>query len=166
MIGKLKKIFETQTTILQKKAGVFKEEEIECAIDNEIVSCSEVDSVPFIGEDTTNYHEWIEEELEEKPYTGVPAPDYLQPDPWFSSDPVRSEKQLDYMEQETEIKKQEEENRQYWTNESENIHQEMYELATKSCKTTTQLNPVGGSETFQEGPGDWMSGSGFNQYRG
>ena len=53
------------------------------------------------------------------------------------------------------------ENRQYWTNESENIHQEMYDLATKNGKTTTQLNPVGGSETFQEGPGGWTSGTGY-----
>ena len=75
--------------------------------------------------------------------------------------PVISDKGQDYMEKETEIKKQEEENRQYWTNESEDIHQEMYDLATKSGKTTTQLNPVGGSETFQEGPGGWMSGTGY-----
>ena len=66
------------------------------------------------------------------------------------------------MEKETEIKKQEAENRQYWTNESENIHQEMYEIATKNGKTTVQLNPVGGSETFQEGPGGWTSGTGYH----
>ena len=65
------------------------------------------------------------------------------------------------MERETEFKKQEQENRQYWTNESENIHQEMYDLATKNGKTTVQLNPVGGSETFQEGPGGWMSSTGY-----
>ena len=69
------------------------------------------------------------------------------------------------MERETEFKKQEQENRQYWTNESENIHQEMYdfneERITKNGKTTVQLNPVGGSETFQEGPGGWMSGTGY-----
>ena len=58
-------------------------------------------------------------------------------------------------------KKEEEESRQYWTNESQNIHQEMYDLATKNGKTTVQLNPVGGSETFQEGPGGWMSGTGY-----
>ena len=85
-------------------------------------------------------------------------------DDWFSGpygSPTITEKQKDYMEQETEIKKQEEENRQYWTNESEDIHQEMYDLATKNGKTTTQLNPVGGSETFQEGPGGWTSGTGY-----
>ena len=139
MIDKLKKIIETQTTILQKKAGSFKEEEIECAIDETVVECEEMDSPPYVG---------------------VPAPVVLSGDPWFG-DPVLSNDSQDYMEKETQIKQQEEENRQYWTNESENIHQEMYELATKSGKTTVQLNPVGGSETFQEGPGGWMSGTGY-----
>ena len=53
--------------------------------------------------------------------------------------------------QEAEIKKQEAENRQYWTKESANIHQEMYEIATKSGATTLQLDPIGGSENFQGG---------------
>ena len=113
---------------------------VECAIDEEVVECDEMDNPPYVG---------------------VPAPAYLKDDPWFGPAPFRSKKQLDYIEQETEIKKQESENRQYWTNESEDIHQEIYELATKSGKTTTQLNPVGGSETFQEGPGGWMSGTGY-----
>ena len=33
----------------------------------------------------------------EQPYVGVPAPDYLPEDPWFSS-PVLSEKQMTYKE--------------------------------------------------------------------
>ena len=103
---------------------------------------------------------------QDNPYVGVECDErILNPvDDWFSGpygSPTITEKQKDYMEQETEIKKQEEENRQYWTNESENIHQEMYDLATKNGKTTTQLNPVGGSETFQEGPGGWTSGTGY-----
>ena len=116
------------------------EDNIECAIDETIVECKEMDNDPS--------------------YTGVPAPVALSGDPWFG-DPVLSEESKDYMERETEFKKQEEENRQYWTNESENIHQEMYDLATKNGKTTVQLDPVGGSETFQEGPGGWMSGTGY-----
>ena len=112
---------------------------VECAIDEEVVDCDKMDSPSYVG---------------------VPAPQYLKEDEWFGA-PVISDKGQDYMEKETEIKKQESENRQYWTNESEDIHQEMYELATKSGKTTTQLNPVGGSETFQEGPGGWMSGTGY-----
>ena len=112
--------------------------EVECAIDQDVVECDEMDSPP---------------------YTGVPAPVVLTDDPWFGA-PVISDENQDYMEKETEIKKQEEENRQYWTNESEDIHQEMYDLATKNYSTITQLDPVGGSETFQEG---WQSGSGLLQ---
>ena len=37
------------------------------------------------------------------------------------------------------------------TKESPNIHQEMYDLATKSGATTVQLDPIGGSENFQGG---------------
>ena len=37
------------------------------------------------------------------------------------------------------------------TKESSNIHQEMYEMATKSGATTVQLDPIGGSENFQGG---------------
>jgi|TARA_B100000902_G_C27042117_1_gene779879 hypothetical protein len=83
-------------------------------------------------------------------HTGVPAPAYLKDDEWFGPAPV-SEKGQDYMEKETEIKQQEEENRQYWTKEPENIHQVMYEIATKSGATTIQLDPIGGSENFQGG---------------
>ena len=35
--------------------------------------------------------------------------------------------------------------------EPENIHQVMYEMATKSGATTVQLDPIGGSENFQGG---------------
>ena len=139
MIDKLKKIIETQTTILQKKAGIFKEEEIECAIDEEVVECDEMDS----------------------PYVGVPAPVVSPHDDWFD-DPPKSEMQMEYEHINDDP------HDGWWlrpeyqdTKESPNIHQEMYELATKAGKTTVQLNPVGGSETFQEGPGGWMSGTGY-----
>ena len=139
MIDKLKKIIETQTTILQKKAGIFKEEEIECAIDEEVVECDEMDS----------------------PYVGVPAPAVSPHDDWFD-DPPKSEMQMEYEHINDDP------HDGWWlrpeyqdTKESPNIHQEMYELATKAGKTTVQLNPVGGSETFQEGPGGWMSGTGY-----
>ena len=105
------------------------EEKVECAIDETIVECAEMD-VPA--------------------YTGVPAPVYLENDEWFGN-AVVSEKSQDYMIQETEIKQQESENRQYWTNEPEDIHQVMYEMATKSGATTVQLDPIGGSENFQGG---------------
>ena len=107
------------------------EKDIECAIDEDVVECSEMDSPP---------------------YTGIPAPILTTVDDWFSAPyGCPTEKQKDYMEKEAEIKKQEAENRQYWTKESANIHQEMYDLATKSGATTVQLDPIGGSENFQGG---------------
>ena len=107
------------------------EKDIECAIDEDVVECSEMDSPP---------------------YTGIPAPILTPVDDWFSGPyGCPTEKQQDYMVQEAEIKKQEAENRQYWTKESANIHQEMYDLATKSGATTVQLDPIGGSENFQGG---------------
>ena len=114
------------------------EDDIECAIDENIVDCKTFD------------------DEQEKAYVGVPAPILNPVDEWFSSPygfavPAITQKQKDYMAQEAEIKKQEEENRQYWTKESSNIHQEMYNLATKSGATTIQLDPIGGSENFQGG---------------
>ena len=113
------------------------EEDIECAIDENTIECNHLD------------------DDQEKAYVGVPAPILNPVDEWFASPygcpPAITEKQQDYMAQEAEIKKQEAENRQYWTKESANIHQEMYDLATKSGATTVQLDPIGGSENFQGG---------------
>ena len=106
------------------------EKEIECAIDENIVECTE---------------------MEEEPFTGVPAPIVLTKDPWFGFAPV-SDANIDYMEREHKAFKQDALN--YYnqeTKESPNIHQEMYELATKSGATTLQLDPIGGSENFQGG---------------
>ena len=131
MFKKLKQFFETQTSLLEKKAGIFKEEDIECSVDEQIVDCKELD---------------------EDPYVGVPAPILTPVDDWFSSPygfatkmPL-TEKQKDYMEKETEMKKAE-----VQTKEPDNIHQLMYEIATKSAATTLQLDPIGGSENFQGG---------------
>ena len=131
MIKKLKQFFETQTSLLKKKAGVFKEEDIECSIDEQIVDCKDLD---------------------EDPYIGVPAPILTPVDDWFSSPygfatkmPL-TEKQRDYMENETEMKKAE-----VQTKEPDNIHQLMYEIATQSSATTLQLDPIGGSENFLGG---------------
>ena len=96
----------------------------------------------------------------EEPYTGIPAPAYLSEDPWFPS-PIRSQKQLDYMEQETEIKRQERE--ENFSVEPEDIHQKLYEVATGNQSTTLHLDPPGGSENFQEG--GWNSGTGMGQFR-
>ena len=125
MIKRIKQLIETQTSLLRKKAGVFKEEDIECAIDEQLVDCKEIDR---------------------EPYVGVPAPTLTPYDDWFS-EPVTTSKQQDYMERETEIKKQE----AAFASEPENIHQLMYEIATESSTTTLQLDPIGGSENFQGG---------------
>tara|TARA_Y100000022_G_scaffold94024_1_gene81132 strand:+ start:548 stop:931 length:384 start_codon:yes stop_codon:yes gene_type:complete len=109
----------------------FKEEKVECAIDEDIVECSEMDSPS---------------------YTGVPAPAYLEYDEWFDV-PTYSEKQLDYMEHEYEVKRQDRE--ENFSVEPDNIHELMYDMATESQSTTLYIDPPGGSENFQEG---WQSG--------
>ena len=50
------------------------------------------------------------------------------------------------MEQETEMKRQEEN----FSVEPDDIHQKMYEIATKNQSTTLHLDPPGGSETFNK----------------
>jgi len=136
MIKKIKHLIETQTTLLQKKAGIFKEEDVECSIDEEIVECKEMNTPP---------------------YTGVPAPVVTEPDVWFNSrysKPAYTEKQRTYIQEQThqeEMKKCMSANSKSDTKEVENIHQVMYDRSTSSGKTTIQLNPIGGSETFQGG---------------
>ena len=110
------------------------EEDIECAIDEDVVECDGLD-------------------YEDQYYTGVPAPVLNPIDEWFASPygvaPAVTEKQKDYMEQEIEIKRQQ--RAENLSVEPENIHQVMYEMATKSGATTIQLDPIGGSENFQGG---------------
>ena len=107
---------------------VIEEEDIECAIDDQIVDCSKVDSTPYVG---------------------VPAPAYLEDDEWFGPAPVKTEKQMEYMEMETEMKKQEEEKRKEYNGEPCNMHQLMYEMATSNWNTVQETQ--GGSENFQGG---------------
>ena len=133
IIRKLKEVKE----LLSKKTN-----KIECAIDEEVVDCDELE------DDGLDY--------EDQYYTGVPAPPYLQEDPWFGPAPTYSKKQLDYMVQETEIKQKERE--ENFSVESEDIHERMYEIATQNTPTTIQLNPPGGSENV------WMSGTGMGQF--
>ena len=133
IIRKLKEVKE----LLSKKSN-----KIECAIDEEVVDCEELE------DDGLDYVDQY--------YTGVPAPPYLQDDPWFGPAPTYSQKQLDYMVQETEIKQKERE--ENFSVESEDIHQRMYEIATQNSPTTIQLNPPGGSENV------WMSGTGMGQF--
>ena len=111
-----------------------KPKDLECAIDEDKVDCENLD------------------DDQDKAYVGVPAPILNPVDEWFSSSygcpgPAITEKQKDYMEQETVMKQQEKNS----SIEPENIHQVMYEMATRSGATTVQLDPIGGSENFQGG---------------
>ena len=110
------------------------EKDIECAIDENIVDCEHFD------------------DDQDKAYVGVPAPVMTPVDDWFSGSygfateiPI-TEKQKDYMERENEMKMAEDQSK-----EPDNIHQLMYEMATKSGATTLQLDPIGGSKNFQGG---------------
>ena len=125
-------MIETFTSALKGILGLNKkisEKEIECAIDENIVECTE---------------------MEEEPYTGVPAPVVLTKDPWFGS-AVVSDANMDYMEREYEAFKQDALNYYQESKEPENIHQLMYEMATQNSSTTLQLDPIGGSENFLGG---------------
>ena len=81
------------------------------------------------------------------PAKTVPAPVILENDPWFG-EPVLTQKALDKKREIDHNKKVEAENQV----ESPNIHQEMYELATKNWTTVKET----------EG---WQSGTGYNQFR-
>jgi len=97
----------------------------------------------------------------------VPAPIVLEDDPWFGP-AFLSDKQKDYLKMREELEKQNIliplSEDQPFTREVENIHEIMYNIATKDQKTTTQLNPMpklgGGSEYLQGGSNGygWMSG--------
>jgi hypothetical protein len=173
IIKKLKRILnssekevETQTTILQKKAGTYK---VECAIDDEVVDCAQLEApIHECGPShfSHGYSPYGNIPSENR-YIGVPAPAVLSDDSWFGPATHKSQKQLDYMMQETEIKKQEEVRKEELrasghTVEDENIHQKMYEIATKNWTTVGETQ--GGSENFHEGPGGWNSGNGMGQF--
>ena len=91
-------------TLLEPKRKIT-EDQIQCAIDEQIVDCEG----EAFKQDALNY------------YTGVPAPVYLEDDPWFGPAPARSQKQLDYIEQETFIKQQQAQ--EVGKREPDNIHQ-------------------------------------------
>ena len=78
-----------------------------------------------------------------------PAPKYLKDDPWFGPaffSLYQTEYKLDYQQVIEENLLLEDK-----YPEVENIHEVMYDMATKTNKTTTQLDPVGASENFQGG---------------
>ena len=142
IIRAIKQLVETQTTLLQKKAGTFSDKVV-CAVDDEVVDCEEF----------------------KEPYLGVPAPPFLENDPWFGPAPVLTEKQeviRAQLEEEKQLIAEEEDKAPQ--KEVANIHEVMYNVATSNGKTTVQLDPPGGSENFQSGPGGWMSGTGMRQF--
>tara|TARA_B100000902_G_C26999071_1_gene758946 strand:- start:300 stop:722 length:423 start_codon:yes stop_codon:yes gene_type:complete len=133
MIRRIKQLIETQTSILQKKAGIFKEENVECVIDEDVVECKEID-IP--------------------PYTGIPAPALNPEDDWFASPYTLTEPELNNNQEEYQqeaVERLHDDIRKHDNKEPEDIHQVMYDMATRNGSTTIQLNPVGGSENFQGG---------------
>ena len=130
---------------------------VECAVDDEVVDCEEMDDcMPPWGHSDLEY-------LAKNPpaYTGIPAPPYLEIDPWFSP-PVLSEKQMTYKEAHDKAVEEQQILDESETRESADIHQKLYEASSKNW--TTVLESQGGSENFQEGPGGWMSGTGYGQF--
>ena len=134
-------MIKTLTDALKDILGL-KSNEVECAIDETVVDCDKLEA-PIHECGPSHFSHGY------SPYVGVPAPAYLKDDEWFGPAPEYTEKQKDYMVQETEIKRQEFE--KSFSVEPEDIHQVMYEMATQSAATTLQLNPIGGSENFQGG---------------
>jgi len=96
-------------------------------------------------------------------HLGTPAPVLMPIDPWFSDPdvkPVKTEKQITHEEMLEEASRREAENNK--SKESDDIHQKLYEMATKSWGSWQEN--IGGSENFQEGTGEWNSGSGLVQF--
>ena len=138
--------------VIKKSLGVFRREQstevnwpfipedsVECSMDDTSIDCENLQ--------------------EPDSYVGVPAPEYLEDDPWFGPAPVRSEKQLDYMEKETQIKKEEEKHNKEYNGEPCSMHQLMYEMATSNWNTVQETQ--GGSENI----GGWNSGTGWGQVK-
>ena len=149
IIQKLKEsigIFKREQATSVNWPDVIEQKDIECAIDENVVDCEG----EAFKQDALNY------------YTGIPAPAYLNDDEWFGPAPVRSQKQIDYMEQEVEIKREEFENN--FSVESDDIHQKMYEIATQNHNVTLDYDYSGGSENFHSGPGGWNSGNGREKF--
>jgi hypothetical protein len=99
-------------------------------------------------------------------YTGVAAPVVTPTDNWFST-PVKTEKVIAY---EKHVVQKIEEQRIVEAaqpkKEAQDIHQQMYERASKYWGTwKEEIQSPGGSENFQSGPGGWNSGTGMGQFK-
>ena len=96
-------------------------------------------------------------------YIGVVAPVVTPTDSWFS-EPVKTEKVIAYEKYVAQkIEEQKFIEAAQPKKEADDIHQQMYALASKHW-ATWQEN-VGGSENFQSGPGGWNSGTGMGQFQ-
>ena len=96
------------------------------------------------------------------PHQTVPAPAVLSDDSWFSK-PVKSEKVIAYEKHVAQkIEEQKFIEAAQPKKEAQDIHQQMYERASKYWGTWQEN--VGGSENFQSGPGGWNSGTGMRQF--
>jgi len=128
---------------------VTSEKELECVVDETTVPCETLGEVYYSPE-------------AQGTWTGVPAPKVLEDDPWFGPAP-KSNKQNDYEETVAAESQIEQDQRKEETQEPEDIHQVMYEIATSNWNTVDETKQsMGGSENFQEG---WNSGTGMGQYR-
>jgi hypothetical protein len=85
------------------------------------------------------------------PHQTVPAPVVLSDDSWFGKAPKTENSHKVQVAEPKQEKPQ--------SKEIDNIHQVMYDKATKGIATTLALDPLGGSE-------GWQSGTGYNQFRG
>ena len=134
--------------IVNMDGGVGGSWKVECAIDDEVVDCEG----EAFKQDALNY------------YTGIPAPPYLEIDPWFSP-PIYSEKQMSYKEAHEQAVADQQILDESEGKESADIHQKLYERATANWNTVAETQYQGGSENFQGGPGGWQSGTGMEQFR-
>ena len=120
--------------------SMISEKEVECAVDDQVVPCNTMSS------QTENY-------------TGVPAPKVLEDDPWFGSAP-KSDKQQEYQKATERLHEDIRKEKKSETVESDNIHNEMYKMATRNWNTVDETKQsMGGSENI------WNSGTGMGQYR-
>jgi len=129
--------------------AVTSEKELECAVDENTVPCETLGEVYYSPE-------------AQGTWTGVPAPVILEDDPWFGPAP-KSDKQKNYEETVATESQIEKDQRKEETQEPENIHQVMYEMATKNWNTVDETKQsMGGSENIQ----NWNSGTGMGQFIG
>ena len=143
----IKKLKETLGQVFHspEASGTWTNDDIECAIDENIVDCNDLEAPPVEcgpGHFTQGYGSFV----------GAPAPAVLSDDEWFGPSPVRTEKQEEYiLQQEATERLHEDMRKESGSVESEDIHRVMYDMATKNSATTLQLDPIGGSENFQGG---------------